>query len=351
MKDIILTTSESKCTIHCGAETFESYATDIAKGQCFVVTDGNLFALYRQELWKIFGYNNIVLSAGESSKSFSCLKEILNKMFECGMQRNCIVVAFGGGVVGDIAGLAASLYMRGVKFVQIPTSLLAQVDSSVGGKTGVNFKNVKNLLGSFYQPEEVIVDPRFLKTLPLREIRCGLGEIIKYGALNTEIFELIKKNADDIINPKFIADVTYLCLKHKAAVVSADERDRSGVRKMLNLGHTTAHAFELYYRRKTHGEYVLIGMFYEMYIAEKLNMGSKSYFDELRNLIFKVVKIPALDDVRAAAEFAKFDKKSQDDKISIIVPEIEGKCTEVSLTFEEYSSLLEECSGSLKGSL
>ena len=348
MKDIILKTAFSQSVIHCGEGSFEKYVSSIDKKQCFVVTDGNLFAVYRHMLWNSFGYNNIILAAGESSKSLTCLKSIFEEMLKCGMQRNCTVVAFGGGVVGDIAGLAASLYMRGVKLVQIPTSLLAQVDSAVGGKTAVDFKNVKNLIGSFYQPEEVIVEPIFLRTLPQREVRCGLGEIIKYGALDGEIFRLLKANSGGLKKPNFIEEVTYLCLKHKAEVVAADERDKSGIRKTLNLGHTTGHAFELFYRRRTHGEFVLAGMYYEMYIAEKLHKCDVNYFGELRKLISEVIKVPYFEDVRLAAKLAVFDKKSADGKICLVVPESEGKCAEIKLSEEEYAELLSECAEKIR---
>ena len=147
------------------------------------------------------------------------------------MERGCRVIAFGGGVVGDIAGLAAALYMRGVRLVQIPTTLLAQVDSSVGGKTAIDFKRVKNLIGTFYQPEEVIVDPMFLKTLPKREIRCGLGEIIKYGALNKGIYEKLSKNSDKLNDFDFLEEISADCIRHKAEIVSGDRSEERRVGK------------------------------------------------------------------------------------------------------------------------
>ena len=158
-------------TIHCGEGAFSEYAPRIM-GRKFIVTDSNVLRLYSRLIKETFADSPIfVLPAGERSKTLSKLTEILSAMADAGIKRDCTVIALGGGVVGDIAGLAASLYMRGVKLVQIPTTLLAQVDSSVGGKTAVDFKHIKNLIGSFYQPQEVIVDPMFLKTLPAREIR------------------------------------------------------------------------------------------------------------------------------------------------------------------------------------
>lgn len=260
------------------------------------------------------------------------------------MERGCRVIAFGGGVVGDIAGLAAALYMRGVHLVQIPTTLLAQVDSSVGGKTAIDFKRVKNLIGTFYQPEEVIVDPMFLKTLPKREIRCGLGEIIKYGALNKEIYEKLLKNSDKLNNFDFLEEISADCIRHKAEIVSGDERDLYGLRKTLNLGHTTGHAFELYYGRKSHGEFVLIGTYYEMYIARAIGLGGGAYYDNLISLIKTVIKnIPAYENIENAVNFAMHDKKNTGKKISVIVPVSEGVCTEILLEPDEYSALLIEC--------
>ena len=352
MTDIILNTHSQKSVIHFGSGAFEKYAPELAKGQLFIVTDSNVFAWYRHDIWRIFGDNVPVhiIPAGETAKTMRNLTAILKAMQDSNMKRNCTVVAFGGGVVGDIAGLAASLYMRGVRLVQIPTTLLAQVDSSVGGKTAIDFGGVKNLIGTFYQPEEVIVDPCFLSTLPERELRCGLGEIVKYGALDSHIFGLLKENINNLKSPEILGEIIYHCIKHKAAVVSEDEHDLSGLRKSLNLGHTTAHALELFYHKKSHGEYVLIGMFYELFIAEKLNTCAQNYADSLKNLIISVIKkIPAYDDIADAAALAKYDKKNSDSNVSLIVPASEGKCTELKLSADKYVQLLEECALAIKG--
>lgn len=351
MKDITIKTATMDSIIHCGAGTFETYAPRLADRQLFVVTDSNVFAYYRFEIWQTFGESVpvYVIPAGEKSKTMRYLTEILREMLAKGMKRNCTVIAFGGGVVGDLAGLAASLYMRGVHLVQIPTTFLSQVDSSVGGKTAIDFDGVKNAVGSFYQPEEVIADPKFLETLPDREIRCGLGEIVKYGALNAEIFKSLLTNKNNLKSPEFFDEITHLCIQHKAEVVAGDEHDLNGLRKTLNLGHTTGHALELYYRKKSHGEFVLIGMFYELYIAKLKHICGGIYAEQLEMLVRAVLgKIPAYDDIEKAAEFAKFDKKNDDSKISLIVPEIEGKCTEIKLSAVEYTAMLSECRDRLK---
>lgn len=350
MKDIALKTSAANCVIHCGDGTFEKYIRGIAERQCFVVTDRDVFAYYRSLLWEKFGddFHVYIMPAGESSKNFTTLKTILSEMLKAGMKRNCTVVAFGGGVVGDVAGLAASLYMRGVRFAQIPTTLLSQADSCVGGKTAIDFGGIKNLVGTFYQPEEVIADPRFLSTLTERDLRSGLGEIIKCASLNAEMFEILKNRAN-FCGADFLEDMVFRCLSLKAGIVEEDEHDLKGIRKFLNAGHTTGHAFEEFYRKKSHGEYVLTGMYYEAYIAEKLDTGDKNYFKELKNLISQVIKVPALSDIEKAAELALCDKKNSDGDVTVIAPSSLGKCSELKLAFKRYSELLKECSESLKG--
>ncbi len=345
MKDLTLNAQSAESIIHCGAGTFEKYAKKLAEKQIYVVTDSNVFAIYRHMMWQTFGDNFpvTILPAGESSKTYNNLIAILKDMLKAGMKRTCTVVAFGGGVVGDIAGLAASLYMRGVHLVQIPTTLLSQVDSSVGGKTAVDMCGVKNVIGTFYQPEEVIADPLFLKTLTDREIRCGLGEIVKYGALDGGIFKKLKLNTARLTDYDFLEDITYDCIAHKAKVVCEDERDLSGKRKSLNLGHTTGHALELFYRKKSHGEFVLIGMFYELYIAEKLNICGGQYAEDIKNLILCVLKkIPVYENIEEAAAYAVYDKKNEDGNVSLIVPKCVGGCAEIKLSLSEYTAFLKE---------
>lgn len=345
MQEILLNASQ-KSVIRCGEGAFENYAPALRGDKLFIVTDSNVFALYRELIWRAFGdFTPVyVLPAGEKSKSLRYLTEIFKKMLESGVQRNWRMVALGGGVVGDIAGLAASLYMRGMKLTQIPTTILSQVDSSVGGKTAVDFSGVKNLVGTFYQPEEVIVDPMFFSTLPAREVRCGLGEIIKYGALSGAIFEKLKANSANLTRLDFLENITADCIRHKAEVVEADERDSGGVRKSLNLGHTTGHAFELYYGKRSHGEFVLVGMYYELYIAVKRGICGGQYARELKKLILAVLgKIPFYEDIARAAEGAKFDKKNSGRGVSLILPQTEGVWTELSLPMDEYAALLSEC--------
>lgn len=351
IKKININTPSTNSVVICGADAAEEFIPMLAEGRhTFLITDKNVYSLYRQKLHGWLGAKcpAYVLTAGEASKSYRFLLEILKAMLSTGLRRDCTVFAVGGGVVGDIAGLAASLYMRGVNLVQVPTTLLAQVDSSVGGKTAIDLCGVKNIVGAFYQPQNVVVDPVFLSTLPAREIRCGLGEIIKYGALDSVIYNKLI-NAADLYSSEFLKDITYDCIRHKADVVTADERETGGRRKTLNLGHTTAHAFELYYKRRSHGEFVLIGMYYELYIAVKKGICAPQYAQTLINLIQRVIKIPAWEDAEKAATLADYDKKNvSGGGISLIVPEREGVSTEIRLSEEEYGSLIAECARHIK---
>ena len=349
MKSLTIKTSAVKSKIVCGNGAFESYAPKLNGRQLYLITDSNVFLLYGNLIKRTF--NDIpvkVIAAGEDSKSPETLLDILGDMLAKGMRRNCTVIAFGGGVVGDIAGLAASLYMRGVGLVQIPTTLLAQVDSSVGGKTAVDMNGIKNIVGAFYQPELVIADPLFFKTLPSREINCGLGEIIKYGALDGGIYKKLLTDANDLFSEKFLENIVFDCIKLKAAVVRRDERDLLGVRKSLNLGHTAGHAFELCYGGKSHGEFVLIGAYYELYIAEKYGICGGQYAESLKMLIQKIVCVPAYEDVEKAAELTVNDKKNADAQISLIVPKDIGQWAEINVELGEFKNLLKECAEGLR---
>lgn len=350
MQDIVIDTPTQKSVIHCGKGSFEQFAKGLDGKKLFVVTDSNVYRIYRDLIEKTFKNSPVhVIKAGEASKTYTTLIGILKHMLESGATRAYTVVALGGGVVGDIAGLAASLFMRGVKLIQIPTTLLSQVDSSVGGKTAVDLNNVKNAIGAFYQPGEVIVDPMFLATLPKREIRCGLGEIIKYGALDKEIYTTLCANSDRLFDMGFLESITAPCIQHKANVVAGDEKDLNGLRKTLNLGHTTGHAFELYYKRKSHGEFVLIGTYYELIIAQMQGVCGGEYADNLKMLIGKVIKMPVYDNAREAALAAKFDKKNDEQStVSMVVPAVEGRCAEIKMPLDEYVKTIGEIAEEIK---
>ncbi len=347
--DISARNGESK--ILCGEGALSNSAGGFQRRKNFVVTDSNVFGLYGGLIEELFGKSFVyVLPAGEKSKNYRNLFSILNKMLASGMKRSDTVVAFGGGVVGDIAGLAASLYMRGTDLVQIPTTLLSQVDSSVGGKTAVNAGKIKNAFGAFDQPRLVIADPLFLKTLPAKQIRCGLGEIVTYGGIDAEIDEVLLRNAGKLKSEEFLADIIPRCIECKADIVRNDEFDVKGIRKYLNLGHTTGHALELFYSGGSHGEYVLEGIYYELFIAMQKGLCADApYAESLKYLITSIIKIKPRPDIEKAAVGAEHDKKNVDDDITLIAPSGVGKCAEIKLNKREYEKLLTRCTNEIKG--
>lgn len=241
-----------------------------------IITDPNIENLYAAHVHSAlinFGFRPeiITIPAGEKHKTLDTVRFVYDKMHEAGCGRDTAVIAAGGGIVGDLAGFVAATYHRGVPFVQVPTTLLAQVDSSVGGKVGVNLPYGKNLVGAFYQPRFVFIDTKSLTTLPDRELRSGLAEVIKYGAiLDRELFEMIAGVIDSLLKPDFnlYADIIERCCSLKASVVEQDERE-SGYREILNFGHTVGHAIEALtdYSVLTHGEAIMYGMIAETHLS------------------------------------------------------------------------------------
>ena len=228
---------------------------------------------------------------GETSKSLAEAEKLYTRAIECGLDRKSAIIALGGGVVGDLAGFVAATFMRGINLIQIPTTLLAQVDSSVGGKTAVNHALGKNLIGAFHQPRAVFIDLNFLKTLPDREIKSGLGEVIKYGVISdAEFFTYLEDNAEKILSRdlKTLAHVVKRCCEIKAQVVSSDERE-SGLRRILNFGHTAAHAIEeqTHYKKYRHGEAVAVGMIAAARISLELGKTTAANVERLERLIKK----------------------------------------------------------------
>ena len=344
MDTITLNTSMGESCVFCSKNSFFDNIEKLTKNrEMFLLTDSNVFSLYKNLIEKYFDCPVYILKAGEKNKSFFNLNKILKKMTDSGLKRNALFIALGGGVIGDMGGLAAGLYMRGIEAMQIPTTLLSQVDSSVGGKTAVNFNGVKNNIGLFYQPKNIICDNMFLNTLPKREIKCGLGEIIKTAALNFEIFDTVYNNINKLNDLDFIKTLIIPCINHKAKVVEFDEKETKGLRKTLNLGHTTGHALEINYKTASHGEYVLLGMLFELYIARKKNIIEKTYADKLEKLIKKIIKIKKFENIENALKVALLDKKnSVKNKVSVILPVKQGEVCEINLDFSEYAAIVGE---------
>ncbi len=256
----------------------------LGKGKCVIVTDENVARLHLPALEASLRAENrhagsIVLPPGEATKSFRELAPLCERLLELGLERGDYVVAFGGGVIGDLAGFAAGILRRGIRFVQIPTTLLAQVDSSVGGKTGINTPQGKNLIGVFHQPSLVIADTKVLSTLPPREMRAGYAEIAKYGLLgDAAFFAWLEANWRSVFgnSGSALTEAIETSVKAKAAIVARDEHE-TGDRALLNLGHTFGHALEAwtgYSDRLLHGEGVSVGMCLAFRFSEALGLCS-----------------------------------------------------------------------------
>ncbi len=276
-----------------------------------------------------FKVKSCILKDGECYKTVESYMQIMTALLEDGFGRDCCLVALGGGVVGDITGFAASSYQRGVAFVQIPTTLLAMVDSSVGGKTAINHPMGKNMIGAFYQPKIVIADLDFLKTLPEREIAAGMAEVIKYGVILDEEFFTYLEKAQGTAKLD-LAYVVKRCCEWKAYVVSQDEKEK-GMRALLNYGHTFGHAIEvgMGFGVYLHGEAVAIGMVVAAYVAAKTNKGlSLEQYNRIKNIL-PYYNLPyAIPKELSGADFIshmRHDKKVKLGKINYVLPESIGK--------------------------
>ena len=274
-----------------------------------------------------------LINAGESYKNLNTLSKIYDAAFEIGLERNSLMIALGGGIVGDITGLAASTWLRGLDYIQIPTTLLSMVDSSVGGKTAVNHPRGKNLIGAFHQPKAVFIDPDTLKTLPIREFRAGMAEVIKYGIIkDKQLFEFLenKKNRDKLLtlDNEFLIKIINNSIKTKAYIVSMDEQE-NGIRAILNYGHSFGHVIENLcgYGEFLHGEAISIGMRIAGDIAIEKGLWTKENSIRQNNLIASY-GLPIETPKIKKSEVLKIlmgDKKVRDGKMRFILPKDIGK--------------------------
>lgn len=289
-----------------------------------VVTNSTVAALHLETLKNHIAakeLHTIILPDGEMYKNFESLNLILNACFEHRLDRQSLLIAFGGGVIGDMTGFAASIYQRGINFIQIPTTLLAQVDASVGGKTGINNSYGKNLIGSFWQPRAVYCDSTFLQTLPKREFAAGVAEIIKMAVtFDKNFFEWLERH--DLNDETNLKIAIHKSIAIKADVVSQDETEK-GIRAVLNYGHTFAHVIEnqTHYSTYLHGEAVAIGMVMANTLAIKLNLLSAE--DALRiKALLERYELPThykIDSLEIFYDAFFLDKKSANDKITFIL--------------------------------
>lgn len=301
-----------------------------APKKILIVTDTNVAPLYANQIKHILdidGYNTSVhiFDAGERNKNMDTILGICEACVENKLDRKSMIIALGGGVVGDMAGFAAAIYMRGIRFVQIPTTLLSQSDSSVGGKTGIDFADSKNILGAFHQPKLVYINVSTLKTLPERELISGMGEVVKHGIIyDKEFFEYLKNNSDKV---KALDNDTLIKMSNrncsiKASVVIKDEKE-NGLRAILNFGHTIGHAVESAFEfKQTHGACVGLGMCAAAFIAYKRGMIKENELEEIIyvNKLYKLpvkAKLPKTEEI---IEFMQKDKKKAEGKLKFVLP-------------------------------
>jgi 3-dehydroquinate synthase len=270
------------------------------------------------------------MADGERQKHLGAIEKLATKLVERRADRGSLIVAFGGGVVGDVAGMLASIYMRGIDVVQVPTTFLAQVDASIGGKTGVNLAVGKNLLGTFHQPRAVLIDPEVLKTLPEREYRSGLYEALKCGVIaNPEIFDYMEQHRERILqrDPKSLEWLIAECVQVKADVVAADERE-SGLRRILNFGHTIGHALEAdtSYKVFLHGEAVAWGMVAACMIASGMKKSSAETSRRIISLVLQYGQLPKVQlRGRSIVRRLLSDKKTHNGVVHFVLPTEIGK--------------------------
>lgn len=339
-------------------EQFSYYIKEIYKGdKLFVITDSNVDKLYKNEyekMFKDFNYTVYVLEAGEKNKHIGVMQGIYSAMVEADVKRKDLVVAFGGGVVGDIAGFAAASFLRGINFIQIPTTIISQVDSSVGGKVGVDLPEGKNLIGAFHQPKLVLIDNHFLKTLTDRYFYDGFAEIVKYGCIyDKSFFEKLEKIVNELAENqdsknykkvmrehlmKYMSEIVLRSCEIKKEVVEKDEKE-DNLRMILNFGHTIGHAIEQYtnYDVYSHGEAISAGMIDVIRIGVQKNITQEGQLDRVKNLLEKLnlpteIKYP----IEKVKEIMRRDKKSVSGGLNFVFLKEIGKVEIIKMSEDEF---------------
>ena len=316
MKKIIINGVLESSQILIG-ESINNFRKYLPDKKIIIVTDKNLNRLYGSHFNQ---FPVIEIGTGENSKTLKTIEFIISKLIELQFDRHSFVVGIGGGIVCDVTGFAASVFMRGIDFGFISTTLLSQVDASIGGKNGVNFNSYKNIIGNFNQPEFVICDPEMLKTLPPKEVKCGMGEIVKHSLIaDKNMFGFINENYSKILSLDngIITKLVYTNVRIKAEIVNKDEKEK-GERKKLNFGHTLAHAIEKY-SDLSHGEAVAIGILFAANLSYKKSYLSKSEFLQIEDLLKKLnlpIKIN-IDSTKLTEAITK-DKKRYNANIDFV---------------------------------
>jgi 3-dehydroquinate synthase len=334
LKKIIVKTSTKSYPVLIGNSELNKLPEKLDNQKLFknllIVIDENVARYYQTKIKSVFSTHSgkiryYILPAGEKTKSEKELKKIYDFLLKNNLGRDTVIIAIGGGVTGDLAGYAASTFMRGIQLVHVPTTFLGMIDSSIGGKTGINFNKKKNLIGTFYQPQLVFIDTMFLSTLPSREFNSALGEVIKYGLIsNNDSYNFLSNNLEKVIskNCNVVERVIKESISIKAGVIQQDEFEQRGIRNILNLGHTFAHAIEseLGFRVK-HGEAVTAGIICSLFLSNKLGLLETSKHKNLLRFPASI-RLPAIIkkiNNQNVFDAMRSDKKNKDDKIMFVL--------------------------------
>ncbi len=304
--------------------------SSLSPSSLFVITNTVVNRLYGKDMSSALEgaglrYRSIVLPDGERQKSLDTARRIYGRLLTYRADRNSVLVGFGGGVVGDVTGFVSSTYMRGIRFIQVPTTLLAQVDAAIGGKTGVDYSFIKNVVGTFHQPAFVYSNIGLLRTLPARTYRAGIAEAIKYGAIrDRRLFSYIEGHRDDVLHhaPGALMSIVFGSSRIKAAFVEADERETAGTRTLLNFGHTFAHAIESSTRyRVLHGEAVGLGMIMAAQLSHRLGLCTENVPERIKHAVRSVglPTSPGGTSMQGLSKSMDYDKKGGVDTINMVL--------------------------------
>ncbi|MBQ3311879.1 3-dehydroquinate synthase [bacterium] len=354
--DVNIEQAPTKYSIYIDSNPISELHDKIFADNCFsnflVVISKKVYKIYQKEL-NINKDNLFILNDGESEKNIENYQKILKRCEEINLDRKSAIIAIGGGVVGDIAGFVAASYMRGIAFIQVPTTLLACVDSSVGGKVAINTKYGKNIVGAFYQPKAVYINLNFLNTLDNRQYKSGIAEIIKYAFIEKSckamfdygLFDFLSVHSSTILdrNLKFLEKIIRICIELKITVIQKDEKE-SGLRKILNFGHTYGHTLEniTKYKKFTHGEAVIFGIFFIINYACKAKIIDANY----KELSFELLNKFGFENCKHKfspqdlLQIMRKDKKSENANIKVIVPTFKGHVKECDLNIQTALPLL-----------
>jgi len=334
LKKVIVNTTSNSYPVFIGSNIFKSLPELVREysllKRIFIILDKNVERNYSSLIRKAINAVTVkkyflILPASEKIKSFGTTAQIFSRMYEEKFGRDTMLIAIGGGTIGDVAGFVASTYMRGIPLIHIPTTLLASVDSSIGGKTGINFKGAKNLIGTFYQPFLVLIDTNFHNSLPKEELISGFGEVIKYSYLTDGKFYSTLLSDYNLLMKKdsgFLNEIIYESVKIKSAVVSKDENEVSGLRKILNFGHTFAHAFESQsFYKLSHGKAVIAGVVSALLLSYEKGLIDEKQLNYMLELPLKFQPSIKIKNINKEDIFRlmTYDKKSREGKIKFVL--------------------------------